>query len=835
MYQQTLAASGGSGGNIWSVTVGALPAGLTLSSAGGITGTPTTAGTATFTAQVKDSSGITAIGQLSIAIAPASLSVTTASLPGGTIGTAYQQTLTASGGSGGNTWSVTLGALPAGLTLAASGSISGTPTTAGTATFTAQVKDSSGTTATKQLSIAIAPASLSVTTASLPGGTVGTAYQQTLAASGGSGGNTWSLTVGALPAGLTLAASGSITGTPTTAGTATFTAQVKDSSGTTATSPLSIAIAPASLTVTTASLPGGTVGTAYQQTLASSGGSGGNSWSVTVGALPAGLTLATSGSIIGTPTIAGTATFTAQVKDSSGTTATSPLSIAIAPASLSVTTASLPGGTVGTAYQQTLASSGGSGGNIWSVTVGALPAGLALAASGSITGAPTAAGTSTFTAQVKDSSGTTATSPLSIAIAPASLSVTTASLPGGTVGTAYQQTLTASGGSGGNTWTVTVGALPAGLALAASGSITGTPTTAGTSTFTAQVKDSSGTTATSPLSIAIAPASLSVTTANLPGGTVGTAYQQTLTASGGSGGNTWSVTLGALPAGLTLAASGGITGTPTTAGTGTFTAQVKDSLGTTATSPLSIAIAPASLSVTTANLPGGTVGTVYQQTLTASGGSGGNTWSVTVGALPSGLTLSAAGGISGTPTTAGTATFTAQVKDSSGATATSPLSIAIAPASLSVTTANLPGGTVGTAYQQTLTASGGSGGNTWSVTVGALPAGLTLSAAGGISGTPTTAGTATFTAQVKDSSGATATSPLSIAIAPASLSVTTANAAWRHGWDGVSADAHGERGQWRQYLERDGGRTAGGADLGGERQYYGDADHGRDCRLSPRK
>src|SRR4029077_14218475 len=136
-------------------------------------------------------SGTTETKQLSIAIAPASLTVTTTSLPGGTIGTAYQQALAASGGSGGNTWTVTPGALPSGLSLAADGSITGTPTTAGTASFTAQVKDSSGTTVTKQLSIAIAPASLVVTTASLPGGTVGTAYQQALAASGGSGGNTW--------------------------------------------------------------------------------------------------------------------------------------------------------------------------------------------------------------------------------------------------------------------------------------------------------------------------------------------------------------------------------------------------------------------------------------------------------------------------------------------------------------------------------------------------------------------------------------------------------------------------------------------------------------------
>uniref|UniRef100_Q01RC5 Ig family protein n=1 Tax=Solibacter usitatus (strain Ellin6076) TaxID=234267 RepID=Q01RC5_SOLUE len=774
-YQQTLAATGGSGGNTWSVSAGTLPGGLSLASDGSITGTPTTAGAASFTAQVKDSSGTTAVKQLSIAIAPAAFSVTTTSLPGGTVGTAYQQTLAATGGSGGNTWSVSVGTLPAGLSLAADGSITGTPTTAATASFTAQVKDSSGAVATKQLSIAIAPAALTVTTASLPGGTVGTAYQQTLAATGGSGGNTWSVSAGALPAGLSLGSDGRITGTPTTAGSASFTAQVKDSSGATATKQLSIAIAPAALTVTTASLPGGTVGTAYQQTLAATGGSGGNSWSVSAGALPGGLSLASDGSITGTPTAAGTASFTAQVKDSTGATATKQLSIAIAPAALSVTTTSLPGGTAGTAYQQTLAATGGSGGNSWSLSAGALPGGLSLASDGSITGTPTTAGTASFTAQVKDSSGTTAVKQLSIAIAPAALTVTTTSLPGGTVGTAYQQILAATGGSGGNTWSVSAGALPGGLSLASDGSITGTPTTAGAASFTAQVKDSSGTTAVKQLSIAIAPAALSVTTTSLSGDTVGTAYQQTLAATGGSGGNSWSVSAGALPGGLSLASDGSIRGTPTAAGTASFTAQVKDSSGATAVKQLSIAIAPAALTVTTTSLPGGTVGTAYQQILAATGGSGGNTWSVSAGALPGGLSLAADGSITGTPTTAGTASFTAQVKDSSGATATKQLSIAIAPAALTVTTTSLPGGTVGTAYQQTLGASGGSGGNTWSVTAGALPAGVSLASDGSITGTPTTAGTASFTVQVKDSSGATATKQLSIAIAPAGLTVTTAS------------------------------------------------------------
>ncbi len=762
-YSQTLSASGGTPPFQWTVTSGSLPAGISLSPTGSLSGTPPAAGDPSFSVQVTDSNGATDIKSLTLTVAPP-VTITTGSLPGGTVGQAYSQTLAASGGSGSYTWTVTSGALPAGLTLSSGGAISGIPSAAVSSNFTVMAV-SSGSSATKALSIVIAPPQLTITTSSLPGGTRGTAYQQTLAASGGTGGYSWTVTAGALPAPLTLSAAGSISGTPSAAGTSNFTVQVTDSSSAKATKALSIVIAPPQLTITTASLPGGTTGTAYQQTLAASGGTGGYSWVVTVGAPPAGLSLSAAGSITGTPLAAGTSNFTVQVTDSSGAKATKALSIVIAPPQLTITTASLPGGTVGTAYQQTLTASGGTGGYSWAVTVGSLPANLSLSAAGSISGTPSTAGTSNFTVQVTDSSGAKATMPLSIVIAPPQLTITIASLPGGTVGTAYQQTLAASGGTGGYSWVVTVGAPPAGLSLSAAGSITGTPLAAGTSNFTVQVTDSSGAKATMPLSIVIAPSQLTITTASLPGGTVGTAYQQTLAASGGTGGYSWAVTAGALPASLSLSAAGSITGTPTAAGTSSFTVQVTDSSGAKATQALSIVIAPPQLTITTASLPGGTVGTAYQQTLAASGGSGGYSWVVTAGAPPAGLSLSAAGSIAGTPLAAGTSSFTVQVTDSSGTKATMPLSIVIAPPQLTITTASLPGGTVGAAYQQTLAASGGSGGYSWVVTAGAPPAGLSLSAAGSITGTPSAAGTSSFTAQVTDSSGAKATKALSIVIA----------------------------------------------------------------------
>src|SRR5205085_1349699 len=212
-----------------------------------------------FTLAVSDGAGAAASKPLSIAIA-AALTITTSSLPGATLGIAYSQTVASSGGTAPLAWSVTGGALPAGLSLnAATGAISGTPTTALTASFTLHVVDAATQSANQALSIAIA-AALVITTNALPGSTAGVAYSQTATASGGTAPLSWSVTVGALPAGLNLnAGTGAITGTPTTAGTAGFTLRVTDNVGAAVSKALSIVIA-AAPSVTTTSLPGGTAG-----------------------------------------------------------------------------------------------------------------------------------------------------------------------------------------------------------------------------------------------------------------------------------------------------------------------------------------------------------------------------------------------------------------------------------------------------------------------------------------------------------------------------------------------------------------------------------------------
>jgi hypothetical protein len=184
---------------------------------------------------------------------------------------------------------------------------------------------------------------------------------------------------------------------------------------------------------------------------------------------------------------------------------------------------------------------------------------------------------------------------------------------------------------------------------------------------------------------------------------------------------------------------------------------------------------PPPLSITTTSLPSGTQNTAYSATVTATGGAAPYTWSVASGSLPSGLTLGLSTSnsvtISGTPTGTGSS-FTLQLADPGIPSTSQALSITINAALTppSITTTSLPSGTQNTAYSATLTATGGTTPYIWSIVSGSLPAGLTLSSTGVISGTPSATGSASFTAQVTSANSLTATAGLSITINPASTS-----------------------------------------------------------------
>ncbi|HXU17960.1 MAG TPA: putative Ig domain-containing protein [Terriglobales bacterium] len=749
-YTTSLVAAGGVTPYSWSITAGSLPAGLSISpSTGVISGTPTAQGTSNFTVQVKDSPGAAATAAVSITInSPLSL---TNVLPNGTVGIAYSASITAAGGTTPYACSIT-GSLPAGLSL--SGCIvSGTPTVAGSATVTVKVTDaSSPSQAVSQVeTIVISPATLTLGSP-LPNGTVGVAYNANITASGGTTPYSCSIT-GALPAGLGIAGC-TVSGTPTVAGSVTVLVKVTDA-GTpsqNASANETINIAPAALSLTNI-LPNGTVGVPYSAPIGATGGITPYSCSIT-GALPAGLSLSAC-TVSGTPTTAGSSPITVTVTDSGSPAqnASQNETIVIAPATLTITS-TLPNGTVGTAYSANITAADGTPPYTCSIT-GTLPAGLSLAGC-TISGTPTAAGSSPVTVKVTDSGSPAqnATQTDTIVISPAVLAITN-TLPNGTVGVAYTGSITATGGTTPYSCSIT-GALPAGLTLTGC-TVSGTPTTAGSSPITVTVTDSGSPAqnASQNETIVINPAPLTIT-GTLPGGTVGSGYTGTITPSGGTGPYTCSIT-GTLPPGLILTGCT-ISGTPTTPGSSPITVTVTDSGSPTQTASQNdtIVISPAPLSLSTSNLPDGTVGVPYSAPIGVAGGTSPYSCSITSGTLPAGLSLSGCT-VTGTPTTAGSSTVTVKVDDSGSPSQTTsgPETIVINPAALTLTN-TLPNGTVGVAYSAPIDASGGTTPYTCSISSGSLPAGLTLTGCT-VGGTPTTAGSSTVTVTVTDSSNPTKT------------------------------------------------------------------------------
>ena len=807
----TLNVSGGAAVSV-AVATGASH-GTATASGTSITYTPTTGyfGSDSFTYTATNAAGTSAPATVSVTVSAPTITVTATALIPGTAGTAYNHSLTASGGQAPYTFNTTLasGALPGGLTLASSGAISGTPTAAGTFTFTVSGTNSSTatpasfTSGTISLTIAAPMIAVGPITLPAPAPAINTAYSRTVSASGGAAPYAFTITSGNLPAGLTLSASGALAGTPTAAGSFTFTVQATDSNGFTGNRayPLTVAaptlaIAPASGTALT-----GSGGVAYSQAFTASGGTGPYTYAlnVTSGSLPTGLSFA-AGTLSGVPATAGTVTFAVTATDTGTTGTGAPFTVVgtytltVSAPTIALAPTTLPAPVNNTAYSQAVTATGGTAPYSYAISAGTLPANITLNSStGVISGTTSAVGSYTFTVQATDSHSFTGSRAYAFTVAAPTLAIAPASGTAltGSGGVAYSQAFTASGGTGPYTYALnlTSGTLPTGLSFAG-GTLSGVPATAGTVTFTVTATDTGTTGTGSPFTVVgtytltVSAPTIALAPTTLPAPASNTAYSQTVSASGGVAPYSYAISAGTLPANITLNSSTGvISGTTSAVGSFTFTVQATDSHSFTGSRAYAftigaptLAIAPASGTPLT-----GSGGVAYSQAFTASGGTGPYTYvqNVTNGTLPTGLSF-AAGTLAGTPTTTGTVTFTVTATDTGTTGAGAPFTVVgtytltVSAPTIALAPTTLPNGTVQAAYSQTLTATGGTTPYAFNITSGSLPAGLTLSASGALAGTPTAGGSFPVTIRVTDHNNFTVSQVYTLTINAATIALTPA-------------------------------------------------------------
>ncbi len=783
---------------------GTLPAGVTFNPGTGVlSGTPAAGTGGTYAITFTATNGIVpdAVQNFTLTVnqAPA---ITSANSTTFTVGTAGTFTVTATGFPA-PTFSET-GALPAGVTLSAAGVLSGTPAagTGGTYPITITAANGVGANATQSFTLTVnqAPA---ITSANSTTFTVGTAGTFTVTTTGVPSAAAMAISeTGALPTGVTFVnnndGTATLAGTPAagTGGSYAIVITANNGVAPNATQNFTLTVNEAP-TITSANSTTFVVGTAGSFTVTASGFPA-SSFSAT-GTLPTGVTLSTAGVLSGTPAAGTGGSYPIVITANNGiapnATQNFTLTVNQAPA---ITSANGTTFTVGTAGTFTVTTTGvPSGATMVIGETGALPAGVTFVnnnnGTATLSGTPGAGTGGTYPITITANNGVTpnATQSFTLTVnqAPA---ITSANATTFTLNTPSTFTVTTTGFPSGATMVISeTGALPAGITFTnnndGTATIGGTPTAGGVFPITITANNGVGTQATQSFTLSVTQPP-SITSANSTTFTVGSAGTFTVTTTGVPSGASMVISqTGALPAGVTFVNNNNgtatLSGTPG-AGTGgsypiTITANNGVAPNATQNFTLNVNQAPA---ITSANNTTFVVGTLGSFNVTASGNPA-STFSFT-GTLPSGVTLSAAGVLSGTPG-AGTGgsypiTITATNGVAPNATQNFTLNVNQAPA---ITSANAATFTVGTLGTFSVTTTGVPSGASMAISAtGALPAGVTFvnnnNGTATLSGTPGagTGGTypITITANNGVAPNATQSFTLTINQAPA---ITSANSA----------------------------------------------------------
>jgi len=724
------------------------------------------------------------IDTVTIDVAPVFTSVNNATFK---VGTASSFVVTASG-TPAPTFSET-GALPSGVTLTNTGTLSGTPAAGTGGTYPITITAANGSTNATQTFTLTVDQSPAITSANSTTFATGAAGSFTVTASGYPA--AMFSETGTLPTGVTLSSAGLLSGTPAAGSGGTYTFTITAANGSTnATQAFTLTVDQAPV-FTSANSATFTVGSAGSFTVTASGNPAPTF--TETGALPTGVTLSSAGLLSGTPAAGSGGTYTFTITAANGSTnatQTFTLTVDQAPSITSVSSTTFTAGTAGTF---TVMASGYPAATF--SETGALPTGITFTNTGILTGTPIAGTGGTYVIVINASNGVSPVSvqtfTLTVNQAPV---ITSANNTTFTVGTAGTFSVTTTGFP---TATLSeTGALPSGVTLVNNGN--GTATLAGTPaagsggaytfTITANNGVSPNATQTFTLTVDQAPAITSANNTNFAAGISGTF---TVTASGYPAA-TFSET-GVLPTGVTFTNTGILTGMPIAGTGGTYVIVIDASNGVSPVSvqtfTLTVNQAPAITSANNATFTAGAPGTF---TVTASG-SPAPTFSET-GALPSGVTLSSAGLLAGTPAagSGGTYTFTITANNgvSPNATQTFTLTVDQAPAITSANNTTFPVSTLSTF---TLTTTGFPTA-TLSET-GTLPSGVTFANNGNgtatLAGTPPagTGGTYNITVTAQNGVSPNATQSFTLTVTQTTATITLSNLSQTYTGTPLSATA----------------------------------------------
>ena len=661
------------------------------------------------------------------------------------------------------------GILPPGMALNPDGSLTGTPTQAGVYPLVVNLCSQSQCVARPVVITVNSPAASPLLASYSDAATwVGTPLAVNLDPGTVNGPVTGAVLVsglGSLPPGMSVTPDGVISGTPTVAGTYPATLDLSNAAGAHVAAPVVITVSRSASTALSAVYPPAAGWVDSPLSIPSPVITGGPAVASLLagGLLPPGMTLNPDGSLSGTPASPGSYTALVSLENASGGRTTVPLRIEVnmagvaRPLSGGYTALTTPVDVPITALVPSIVNGPVTGAQVAS---GSLPPGLVLNADGSITGTPSAPGLYELSVRLGNADG--ASTVVQVRILVTGLGVTYPTPRYFTQGIVISaQTPTVSGPAGTLSCSVHSGTLPSGLTLAADGTVTGTPDTPGTSTFTIGATLGSRSAVSNSVTYIVEPGTPLAEGYVSQVFSVGTAITPQLPSLGNATPGvptTFALTSGSLPPGLHLdPATGALTGTPTSAGSYPLTVTATNGTRTATATPTYTVVPSGSLGLSYAtpqSFVQGMAIPAQSPLLTDAAPGVATTYTVSSGALPAGLSLaSGTGAITGVPSASGASTFAVTATNGSRtATATVTYHV-LSSATLSLgyaTPQMFPAGTAIPVQSPAITNSVGAVG--YAVTAGSLPGGLTLDAAtGAVSGTPSFPGVYSFVITATDS------------------------------------------------------------------------------------